>query len=145
MKKKTIIVVSGTANIGKSMTLSRLGVQLYYAGASTNQKFPAKDYRACFQYKTKKIGIQTYGDTEHLVYTGLHELQSQNCDIIAIASKGFGKTVKAIETFANSYNYRVIWSTPYRVWDGSVTTSDIKDYTASHLKLMIDDVISGIL
>lgn len=113
MKKKTIIVVSGTANIGKSMTLSRLGHQLYYAGALTTQKFPAKDYRAYFKYNANKIGIQTYGDTEHLVYTGLYELQSQNCDIIAIASKGFGKTVKAIETFANSNNYRVIWTAPY--------------------------------
>jgi hypothetical protein len=145
VKKKTIIVVSGKGNVGKSMTLSRLGHQLYYAGASTTQKFPAKDFRAYFQYKTKKIGIQTYGDTEHLAYTGLYELQSLNCDIIAIASKGFGKTVKAIEAFANSNNYRVIWTAPYRVWDGSITTSDIKDYTASHLKLMIDDVISGTL
>lgn len=145
MKKKTIIVVSGKGNVGKSMTLSRLGKQLVAAGATTSHTFPKKDYRAFLHYKNKTIGVQTYGDREDLVNDGLNAFKTKNCDIIAIATKGFGATVTTLESFAKANNYRVIWSTPYRVWDGSISANDIKDYTASHLKLMIDDVISGIL
>lgn len=145
MKQKTIIVVSGKGNIGKSMTLSRLGEQLYKSGATTSQTFPAKDYHAYLQYKGKKMGVQTYGDTERLVKDGLNAFNTKGCDIIAIASKGFGATVKAIESFAKANDYRVVWTTPYRVWDGSISESDTKDYAASHLKMMVDDVLTGVL
>jgi Mrp family chromosome partitioning ATPase len=145
MKQKTIIVSSGKANVGKSMTLSRLGEQLSIAGATTMQSFPKKDYHAYFNYKSKEIGIQTYGDTEKLVKDGLKAFNSKSCGIIVIASKGFGATVKAIESFAKANDYRVLWTTPYRVWDGSISESDTKDYSASHLKMMVDDVITGIL
>lgn len=145
MKQKTIIVKSGKANIGKSMTLSRFGEHLVKAGATTTQTLPKKDYHAYFDYRGKKVGIQTYGDTKKLVQDGLNAMQSNSCDIIAIASKGYGATVKAIEAFAKSNNFRVIWAKPYCVWDGSITENDIKNYSASHLKLMIDDVITGVL
>ncbi|WP_405576850.1 hypothetical protein [Winogradskyella sp. Asnod2-B02-A] len=145
MKQKTIIVSSGTANIGKSMTLSRLGKQLVVAGATTSHTFPKKDYHAYLQYKGMKIGVQTYGDRQDLVKDGLNAFNAKSCDIIAIASKGYGATVKAIESFALANDYRVIWTSPYRVLDGSITATDIKDYSASHLKMMVDDIISSSL
>jgi len=143
--KKTIIAVSGTANVGKSMTLARLGRQLVAVGATTATNVSGKDYNANFTYKTKTIGIQTYGDATRLVKNGLDGFLTMNCDIIAIASKGYGGTVKEIEKFANTNGYRVIWTKPYCVWDGSISDNDIKDYSASHLKFMLDDIISTIL
>ncbi|XLS30837.1 hypothetical protein ACJD0Z_08385 [Flavobacteriaceae bacterium M23B6Z8] len=143
MKQNTIIVAQGTANVGKSMTLSRLGRQLITAGATTVDDVTKTDYSARLQYSSVTIGIQTYGDLEGWVAQGLQHFLNNSCDIIAIASKRYGATARVIEEFASVNNYRVIWSTPYRVWDGSITDSDIKDYSASHLKLMVDDIISG--
>ncbi len=142
---KTIIALWGTANIGKSMTLARLGRQLQANGATTNANITGGDYRAIFQYQNKTIGLQTYGDTEHLVNQGLTEFQNQQCDIIAIASKSYGATVDTIGAFAGQNGYRIIWSSPYEVRDGSITTDTIKNYAASHLLRMVDDVIAGIL
>lgn len=145
MKQKTIIAVSGTANIGKSMTISSLGRQIVASGGVTSDNVAAKDYRAIINYSNKIVGVQTYGDTESIVQSGLDTFLNQNCDIIVIASKGFGSTVDAIGAFAGANDYRLIWISPYEVRDGSIPTNTIKDYGASHLLLMIDDIISGSL
>ncbi|WP_298779036.1 hypothetical protein [uncultured Polaribacter sp.] len=138
--EKAIIVASGKADIGKSLTLSKLGKML-----NPSLSITRKDYQICFDYKNIKIGLQTFGDTEFYVKNGLTDFLKEDCDLIIIASKGFGKTVTAIENFAGANDYRVIWTTPYRVWDGSITTDDIKRYSASHLFQMVDDVISNII
>jgi len=140
---KTIVVVSGKGNIGKSFTLSSLGRQLVTAGANTTADITKKEYHADFIYQNKKVGVQTYGDLAHLVINGLQEFLSVGTEIIAIASKGYGATVKAIEDFASLNNYRVIWTSPYQAWDSITDENRIKEYTASHLKLIIDDVIAG--
>lgn len=127
------------------MTLSRLGKQLVTAGATTTNPLAKKEYHAYFKYQGIKIGIQTYGDIKRLVEGAINAFISKECDIIAIASKGYGATVDIIEELALANDYRVIWTMPYRVWDGSISESDIKDYAASHLKLMVDGVISGAL
>jgi len=145
MKQKTIIAVSGTANIGKSMTISSLGRQIVAAGGTAPDDVTTKDYRAVIKYLSKIIGVQTYGDTEDLVQSGLDALLNHNCDIIVIASKGYGATVDAIGAFAGTNGYRLIWTSPYEVRDGSIPTTTIKDYGASHLLLMINDIISGSL
>lgn len=143
MKQKSIIVAQGTANIGKSMTLSRLGRILVNSGSTTTGNTSRGDYNVTMSYISKLIGIQTFGDSPGLVKTGLTDFLNMSCDIIVIASKGYGATVMEIESFAKTNNYRVIWTSPYKVWDGSISANDIKDYSASHLKLMIDDIISG--
>lgn len=142
---KTIIALWGTANVGKSMTLARLGRQLHANGATTTAHISGTDYRAIFQYQDKTIGLQTYGDTEYLVNQGLVEFQNQHCDIIVIASKSYGATVDAQVTFAERNGYRLFWATPYEVHDDSITTDIMKTYSASHLLRMIDDVISSII
>lgn len=141
--KKTIIALKGTANIGKSMTLSRLGRQLQANGAVTNEDITREDYRAVFRYNNVTIGLQTYGDTEHLINQGLSGFLNQQCDIIVIASKSYGATVDALYTFAGQNSYRLIWASPYEVRDGSITTDKMKSYNASHLLRLIDDIIAG--
>jgi len=145
MKQKTIIAVSGTANIGKSMTISSLGRQIVATGGTTLDDVTTNDYRAITKYLSKIIGVQTYGDTEGLVQSGLDALLNHNCDIIVIASKVYGALVNAIGAFAGANGYRLIWTSPYEVRDSSIPTVTIKDYGASHLLLMINDIISGSL
>lgn len=138
---KTIIALSGTANIGKSMTLARLGRQLKAAGATTTNNIGHNDYRAIFQYQNLTVGLQTYGDTAQLITQGLDVFSQHQCDIIAIAAKGYGATNTVIDNFSNQNGYRLIWSRPYVVWDGSISEDAIKNYSASHLLLMINDII----
>lgn len=143
--KKTIIVLGGTANTGKSMTLASLGRQLQENGANTNNDLSDNDYRAIFQYRDQIIGVQTFGDFEEAVAQGLSEFLQQECGIIAIASKAYGATVVAIVDFAARNGYRVIWTNPYIIRDDRIDTQRIKEYTASHLHQMINDVITGVM
>lgn len=145
MTNRTVIAVSGTANVGKSMTLSSLGRQLQAAGATTDDSIEGKEYRAIFNYRNLDIGIQTFGDIESMVADGLDVFQKQKCDIIAVASKRYGNTVNWIENFTKKHGYRLIWTAPYEVSDMSISTDRIKDYTASHFLLMIEDIISDTL
>jgi len=143
MKQKTIIAVYGTANVGKSMTLSSLGRQLSAAGGTTNDNFSKADYNAIFNYTNRIIGVQTFGDLVGFVQTGLDHFLINSCDIITIATKRYGDTVNAVGAFAGNNGYRVIWVAPYEIRDNSITVTNIKDYCASHLRLMIDDIIAG--
>ena len=143
--KKTIIALSGTANVGKSMTLSRLGRQLQTAGGVTPDNIVGVEYRAVFAYLRINVGIQTFGDTDNVIRQGLLHFQTNSCDIIAIACKRFGATTNRLTTFASANGYRLIWAAPYEVRDGSITNDAIKSYGASHLLNMINDVISGSL
>lgn len=143
--QKTIIGVWGTANVGKSMTLASLGRQLQTAGGITETDIsePKTDYRAVFEYLSHTIGIQTFGDVEQLVVEGLEHFLNTECEIVAIASKGYGGTVDAIVAFARNNNYRIIWVTPYDTRDELTEFSTLKAYGASHLLRMIDDTISS--
>lgn len=141
MKQKTIIVLHETANQGKSMTLSELGRILFKNKATTKDEINKSEYRAILTYKNCQIGIQTYGDNEWLIMEGLDALKK--CDIIVIPAKRFGATHTTLNQFANKQSYRVIWAAPYKVWDGSIGVDEIKRYSASHIKFMIDDIISN--
>ncbi|WP_421751085.1 hypothetical protein [Croceimicrobium sp.] len=142
---KTIIALWGTANVGKSMTLARLGRQLQRSGAITQADVKREEYRAIFNYQSHIIGLQTYGDFVHVVDKGLNEFLKENCDIIVIASKSYGATVDALGAFAGSHGYRLIWASPYQVRDRSIATDRINEYCARHLFNIINDTIANIL
>lgn len=141
--KKTIIQISETANRGKSMMISRLGRQLIQLGATTNNDVSGNDYRAVFEYKGVKVGLQSFGDSEELVNQGLTYFLSEGCEIIIIPTKRFGATSDAVSGFADSNSYRVIIGSPYRI-NGSITEiNQIKEYSATHYAGMVTDIISG--
>jgi hypothetical protein len=143
MDIKTIITVSETADRGKSLTLNKLGSYLVSSGANTAYSLSNKDYYAVFNYKGVIVGVQTFGDTLDVVRDGLRSFQIDKCDIILIATKRHGETVKEVESFANNNAYRVVWTAPYKVWDGQISVAAIKEYTASHLMQIVNDCISG--
>ena len=127
MIKKTIIGIYGTANVGKSMTLSSLGRQYVSIGASTHDDVSKGDYRAVLEHLNHKIGIQSFGDLEKFVKEGLDVFLNSQCDLIYIASKNYGKTRDCIGSFARKYGFRVIWIAPFEVRDRSMPSKIIKD------------------
>lgn len=143
--KKTIIGVYGTANIGKSKTINRLGHLIGENGGSSDNNINFYDYFAVFSYKSACVGIQTYGDYKFAVEEGLGKFKEQNCEVIVIASKQYGGTVDVLNEFAKDNDFRVIWVTPYQVLDGSIDIDELKNYSAQHLLRMVNDVIDGSL
>ena len=143
MKQKTIIAIYGTANVGKSTTLRSLGSQLVSSGATTTDNMQTWEYRAVFDYLQTKLGLQTFGDLENLVQEGLDHFLMNACELIIIATKRYGATIDAVGAFAGDNGYRIIWIAPYEVRDESIATQVIKDYSASHILLTINDIISG--
>ena len=141
--QKTIIGVYGTSNVGKSMTLVLLGRQLEEIGAITDSNLAHWDYRAVFEYQNHKVGVQTYGDIEPLVREGLDLFLREECDIIFIASKTYGDTVDRIGVFAQENNYRILWFAPYEVRDERTPVLTVKNYAASNLLLMANNIIAG--
>ncbi|MEP4534962.1 MAG: hypothetical protein ABJ004_17845 [Cyclobacteriaceae bacterium] len=140
-----MIVLQGTANVGKSMTLASLGQQIQAKGGVTANNLNRKDYWAIFNYQGVKVGVQTYGDHVNVINQGIPKFLSNSCDIIAIAAKSSGATIDTLKQIADTNHYRVILTKPYEVRGGfnPISTGTIKDYCASHLLLMIDDIISG--
>lgn len=142
---KTIIAVSGTADVGKSMTLTRLGRQLLTNGGITIEDLTPNEYRAVFEYAGATVGVQTYGDSDQVVREGLDIFLEEKCQVIAMACKRYGATALRIENFARQNDFRVIWTSPYQVWDNSITVDVIKSTSARHLRFMIDEIIDGTL
>lgn len=142
MIQKTIIGIYGTANVGKSTTLRSLGSQLVSSGATTTDNMRTWEYRAVFNYLQTKLGLQTFGDHFTLVEEGLNHFLNNHCDLIVIATKRYGDTIDTVGAFAGDNGYRIIWIAPYEVRDGSIETQVIKDYSASHILLTINDIIS---
>jgi hypothetical protein len=143
MKQKTLIAVYGTANVGKSMTISELGRNLNSSGGITSSNISLREYRAIMKYLNHSIGLQTYGDLEYLVRDGLNIFLKNNCDLIVIATKSYGATVDTLGAFAGANGYRIIWIAPFEVRDNTIATNVIKEYCAAHLLTTINDIITG--
>ncbi|GAB5526272.1 MAG: hypothetical protein Roseis2KO_41440 [Roseivirga sp.] len=145
---RTIIGVWGKANTGKTTTLALLGHQLISAGATTGNNINHTDYQAIFQYKSATVGLQTYGDYAKVVREGLLYLGTQ-CDVLVMATRSLGYSVKELQDYAKRHGYRLIWATPLQLEGaqpkGSAAVRSLKDYSAEQLLKMVDDIIAGIL
>lgn len=140
---KTLIALKGTANVGKSMTLSKLGRKIRAAGGLTNEEIDRREYWAIFDYKNSLIGIQTYGDHVNDVSAGIKGFLQRQCDVIISASKIRGATINHLSQIAITNSYRLLSVRPIEVNDGSIDIDTIKDYGADQLLIMIDDIIAG--
>ncbi len=144
--KKTIIVVSGKTNTGKTKTLSKLCHCIEAAGGNTsNNIHKHKDYLAWFNYSQTVVGVQTYGDRLRDVENGLAALIKHQCEIIVIASRSQGATIRHIMSFAKMHGFRPIRTTTNRVKADSIPYEDMNSYTSRQLLSMVDDIIAGTL
>lgn len=143
--QKTIIVLKGTKNIGKTSTLVRVGKKLdKRKNSTTKDDINYPEYRAVFEYLGVKVGIQTFGDHVYVIDEGLNEFDKYPCDILIMASKGYGDTTMAIENYAKRGGYRVFWGTPWNCTD-TTQLNALNDYNADICLKMLDDIINGIL
>lgn len=141
--EKTIIVLQGTANVGKSTTLAKLGrIMLAKGATSTSNIVNEPDYHAFFNYHNVVIGLRTYGDTEEIVKDALEKFKGK-CDIIIIASKRYGATVNVIKQFAKDNSFRTFWSAPHWREGNKDQIDQLKEYAAHHYDKMVVDIIQG--
>ena len=118
---KTIIVVQGRANLGKSSAI----VATYYALANgfpprahidnpnpdVNAK-PVDIYEELLCYG-KRVGINSEGDPNSDLLGRLKEHAKHECDVILTASRTRDSTVHDIEKIAKKFEYEIIWTSHY--------------------------------
>ncbi|MDE5844785.1 MAG: hypothetical protein K2H44_05310 [Muribaculaceae bacterium] len=113
----TLINVYGCASIGKTSTLTAL-----YDLAKSSPTFIGNDpyymtdcdFRAFFEYKGKKVGIMTFGDTLDggEVEDFLDECINNKCVRIFTASRTRGAVYDTVSGFANKNGYAFIETSP---------------------------------
>ena len=109
---KKIIVLTGTANVGKSATLRRVEALL-------KERFPRLreiavlrrtriEIRVVVEIDEVRVGIDSRGDRAEHVEQALEALRREHCSIIVCASHTKGGTIEQVMQFANDHCYDVI-------------------------------------
>ena len=112
-----LINVFGVSSIGKSSTLAAL-FQLVKQSPTFQQidynQFNSTDFSVIFNYKGKRIGIITMGDSgcEDEVQNFLDECKSNFCTRIFTASRTRGEIFGEVINFANTNGYIFIETSP---------------------------------
>ncbi|MDE5745150.1 MAG: hypothetical protein K2H84_05750 [Paramuribaculum sp.] len=112
-----LINVFGVSGIGKTSTLSAL-YKLLQSSSSFHIvdyfEFNPVDFRAIFEYKGKRIGITTLGDsgTERQLKDFLDCCKANSCDRIFTASRTRGAIFEMAIDFANTNDYIFIETSP---------------------------------
>ena len=115
--RRALINVFGISGIGKTSTLSAL-YKLVKSSSSFYLidyfKFKLVDFRAIFEYKGKRIGITTLGDsgTEKQLKDFLDCCKTHSCDRIYTASRTRGAIFEMTIDFANTNSYIYIETSP---------------------------------
>jgi hypothetical protein len=122
--KKTMIVVKGNQNTGKTSSI----IQVYEILTSPEVGCtrvtdvgvdPAEDHAISgelflgLEYKGGRIGINTAGDPDPELPVRLRCLAEGNCDIILTASRTEGVTVRETVAAAKKYDYNIIRTANY--------------------------------
>jgi hypothetical protein len=120
MKEKTIIVIKGGGNQGKSDTIRRISVELQraYPSATVQILIDLTDIKALITVGEIRIGIESQGDPNSRLEESMYDFaDNHKCDIIVCATRTSGSTVEIVEAVAEEYDYRIIWGTNYRSSD----------------------------
>ncbi len=106
---KELIVLTGVANVGKSMTLNRVLELL-------REKFPSMkeiavlrrtriEIRVVVEIDGIRVGIDSRGDRPEHVKDALDVLLRQRCSIIVCASHTRGGTIDEVRQFSEIHRY----------------------------------------
>lgn len=111
---KTIIVIAGRANEGKSSTIKEVCRQLIanYPSIKYDKEINFKgDVLVVFSLGKVKIGVESQGDPySRMIYDDtLKFLVKEKCDIILCATRTSGSTVVKVEQIAEEFDYHKIW------------------------------------
>jgi hypothetical protein len=121
--KKTMIVVKGIHNAGKTSSIRRVCEILMSpevgctpaagVGKNPNYAHDSEDLLAVLEYKGMRIGINTAGDPDPELPVRLRYLAGSKCDIILTASRKAGVTVQETDAAAKKYDYNIIRTANY--------------------------------
>lgn len=153
--KKTIIVLYGRQNEGKSHTLKTVCSTLlstYPQAVPSEQPNYRGDILVNIDIDEIRIGIESEGDPNgRLVRDNtLSRLADKkldpslgDCDIILCATRTRGKTVRVIEDIADTYDYHTIWlSSFFGPEHNHFVLNDIAAKSIMNIiKALMDDVI----
>jgi phenylalanyl-tRNA synthetase beta subunit len=113
---KTIIVVRGTAGVGKTSVIK----EVYNVLKSTPRckiingpPSEEKDIEVTLKYYSKLIGISSMGDPNSDLFNRLKAHAKNNCEVILTASRTSRSTVNDVEDIARKNGYQIIQTSHY--------------------------------
>ena len=113
---KTILVLRGAGNRGKSTTLGLLidKIKTAYPGAKIDEKRYKIDVTIIVVINGVKVGIETQGDPNSRLGASLKRFVEAKCKVIICASRSYGGTLELV-TNAASAGYELKWFDKARV------------------------------
>lgn len=109
MNRKTIVVLYGRGNVGKTSTLRILSDILLGLPVS----YSPDDVRLVCYYRGLKVAIATWGDNEDEVVHNINFFREHNADIGITAARTYGRTHAAIENYADEVGAKIVWMKKY--------------------------------
>lgn len=105
MKTKTIIVLRGVANQGKSTSIKMAYALLKnaYPNAHFQELHIGVDITVVITINGTKIGIESQGDPNSRLFASLDHFVSIGCKVIICATRSRGKTVEAVNALEGKY------------------------------------------
>jgi hypothetical protein len=136
--QKTMIVVYGRANEGKTSTL----LELYKI---LTGKISDIDIVETFKYRGIDIGFASKSDPtqESLAEfkENLIDLAEKNCKIILCSSRTRGLSVEIVDSVIRDYEYHSIWISS--LWSPTLNQKYLNNQLAKNLKELINNLING--
>jgi hypothetical protein len=103
---KKVIVLWGTANIGKTITLKKVHKQLLKLSTNTLPEHSRNniDIREILIINGMKVGIETQGDPNSRLAESLKLFKKQGCVLIICATRTRGQTVELVNELEPKYS-----------------------------------------
>lgn len=123
MKRKTIIAVWGAESQGKSDTIKRTAHRILWNYPTTIVENVPIDYSGDVTMKlfipeiNLKIGIESQGDPNSIMFTTLPQFASEGRELIICATRTRQGTVDLIGEISGTYGYDVIWISNYMSYE----------------------------
>lgn len=137
---KTIIVIYGRANEGKTSTL-----RLFYELLGGNLKNEKLDIFETILFFEKLIGFISESDpgdeTLKKFIKRVLELIEKECEYLILTSRTKGKVVKFIDKIANEHDYNVVWKST--TFSPNLNHNLINQLDAEHLKKLLTELITN--
>ena len=143
---KTIIVIHGKSNQGKSETIKKvceLIIETYPdAKPSITDINYSGDIFLTISVGKIKIGFESQGDpNSRMIYDNtIEKLAKENCDIIICATRTGGMTVKKVDEIADRYDYHTLWISSF--WSPSLNHNVLNRYGAENIINIIKGLIT---